>query len=515
MAQTTAPEYQARTYGNYRRPQRPGIARLGLVGSIWLFVSVVLLIIALRISLIGTGVVLVVSLVGLAGFWFHDGDERSLLSRVTDRFAWWATKTSGAHVYRSGGTGRGGWGTHQLPGVAAQSQLSVGHDGYDRPFAMISYPTSDMHAVVLQCDPEGGSLVDHEQVDRWIAGYAEWLSMCGQEPGLVQVALTVEASPDSGAALRREIANMTTPESPAFAQQVMQQMRDTYPVGGAQVSVLATLTFNGKPPGGKSRPREEVLADVASRLPALTEGLNTAGASGAFPVPAGRLCEIVRVAYDPAAAVFVDEAHDDAATADPLDLALRAELEQITIPWSDVGPTASDEFWDHYRHDSAWSVTWEMTQPPRGIVKGTVLQRLLVPSPSIDRKRVTLLYRSYDPGVAAQKVEADMRAADFKISQANRPTARAKAERSAAQATADEEARGAGLVDFSMLVTASTRRREQLPEVRATMNSLRGSARVRLRIVRGGQASAFAAALPLGIVLPSHLALPKAMEETL
>ncbi len=124
---------------------------------------------------------------------------------------------------------------------------------------------------------------------------------------------------------------------------------------------------------------------------------------------------------------------------------------------------------------------------------------------AIARKRVTLLYRIMDSGVAATLVEADVRNADFRVASAQRPTARMLREQRAAHATAAEEARGAGLVDFGMLVTATVLEEDALADAEATIDNLAATARVRLRRAYGSQDSAFAAALPLGLVLPAHL----------
>ena len=96
-----------------------------------------------------------------------------------------------------------------------------------------------------------------------------------------------------------------------------------------------------------------------------------------------------------------------------------------------------------------------MSQAPRGEVRENVLARLIAPHGDIARKRVTLLYRVIDPGEAARIVERDLHNADFRVNSSARPTARAVVEQQAARATAQEEARGAALVNFGMLVTAT------------------------------------------------------------
>ena len=59
------------------------------------------------------------------------------------------------------------------------------------------------------------------------------------------------------------------------------------------------------------------------------------------------------------------------------------------------------------------------------------------------------------------------------------------------------------------------KRRKLCLEAKAAVDNLAATARLRLRPVYGAQASAFAAALPLGLILPKHLKVPAAMRERL
>ena len=186
-----------------------------------------------------------------------------------------------------------------------------------------------------------------------------------------------------------------------------------------------------------------------------------------------------------------------------------------TLRWSDAGPAACESSWGAYRHDGAVSVSWAMSAASRGEVHASVLWKLLAPHRDIARKRVTLLYRVLDPGVAARIVEADKRNADFRVNSAQRPSERSLREQRSAIATAQEEARGAGLVDFGMLVTATVEGEERLAEAEAAIENLAATARLTLRRVYGSQDSAFAAALPLGLVLARHLKVPQEIRAAL
>ncbi|MGH2908096.1 MAG: SCO6880 family protein, partial [Solirubrobacteraceae bacterium] len=105
--------------------------------------------------------------------------------------------------------------------------------------------------------------------------------------------------------------------------------------------------------------------------------------------------------------------------------------------------------------------------------------------------------------------------AQFRVNSAARPTARAMVEQQAASATAQEEARGAALVNFGMLVTTTVLEPDQLPVARAAIANLGPTARINLRPVWASQDSAFAAALPVGLFLPAHLKIPEQIRQSL
>jgi len=138
----------------------------------------------------------------------------------------------------------------------------------------------------------------------------------------------------------------------------------------------------------------------------------------------------------------------------------------------------------------------------------SVLAGLLAPHRDITRKRVTIMYRPHDPAWAARIVERDRRTALFRLG-GNKPAARDVAHAAAAEQTAREEAKGAGLVRFAMLVTATVESAADLPMAAAAIDVLAPPARIQLRRMYGSQATAFAAGLPIGIVLPDHLMVPQ------
>ncbi len=492
-----------RTYGNWRRPTSPGLMGLGSVGTSLMLGSLVLVVlIVMLVGVLEAAITFGVLSILMLAVVTKNSHGQSVVSRISTRIGFAAARSRGANVYRSGPIGRTDWGTFQLPGLAAPTRLSEHRDSYGRPFALIYTPATLSYSIVLGTEPDGAALVDPEQVDSWVADWGHWLSNIGDEPGLEAAAVTIETAPDSGTRLRREVSTNIDASAPGFARGMLTDIVDSYPSGSSTVKAYVALTFSATMrSGGKKRSADDMARELAARIPGLTAGLEATGAGAAHPVAAQELCETVRIAYDPAAAALIDEAH--------------ANGETPELTWPDVGPTAAQADWGGYRHDSAYSVTWSMTSAPRGSVQSGVLAKLLAPHRDIARKRITLLYRPIDSARAAAIVEADLSAAQFRATSTAKPSARDSLGIRAAEATAREEASGAGLVEFGVLVTATVDDLDMAADARAAIDNLAATARLRVRPVFGSQDSAFAAALPLGLVLQKHVKVPAELRDKL
>jgi hypothetical protein len=510
-----AGDRRERTYGNWRRPVSPGLGALGMLGTAILLGGLILVIVAMMISLwaglVAAGVLVLV----LAPLVIRDRYGRTALQAATARIAWLRGRAAGQHLYRSGPLGVAARGSFRLPGLLAASRLVEASDSYGRPFAMVVIPATGHHTVVFDCGAEGAALVDADQVDTWVAYWGQWLAALAYEPGLVAASVTIETAPDFGHRLAQEVTGNVSAAAPPLARRVLGEVVQAYPAGSAQVSTRVAVTYAAAArPGGKRRVTTEMAREIGTRLPGLTQRLSMTGAGAARPMTAAQLAAAVRVAYDPEAQPLLDAS--PAGAAGP-------------IAWGEAGPAAMQESWDHLRHDSGVSITWGLSDAPRGEVLSNVLTGLLVPHPDITRKRVTLAYRPHGPATAVRIVERDRRDARFRLHGVT-TAARDAVAVAAADQSAAEEAKGAGLVRFTMLVTATVRAGsdtlagavgdssgvvDELAAAAAAIDTLAPPARVRLRRMYGSQAAAFAAALPLGIVLPDHLQVPVFIREAM
>lgn len=365
---------------------------------------------------------------------------------------------------------------------------------------MLYHPNRRLYTIVLGCEPDGGSLIDPDQVDMWVAAWGEWLARLAHEPGLRGASVIVETAPDTGTRLANEVLPRIQPDAPPMARAVMAEVVENYPSASSEMHTYICLSYGVA--AGRKPDHDEMITDLAIRIPGLIAGLAGAGGGSATPLTAERIAEVVRVAYDPAVA------------GDVLDL--RSVYGTSGLEWDDAGPTAGVETVKSYQHDSGVSRTWLLTLAPRGTVRSNVLGALLEASPSTRRKRVALLYRPIDPATSAKIVEADRRAAQFMATSGRGMVqARAASEVQATEQTAAEEAAGAGLVEFSLMVTVTVDSADQLPDANVSVRNLAATARLSFRPADRMQAAAFTCTLPVGVLPWEMTLLPRELQEAM
>jgi len=483
---TTSKEPEERTYGHWRLGRRPGLWGLDPVGTALAFGFMVLAASMLAVSTVVALWVAITGLVVLAPLMVRIAG-RTGLQVLSARLAWWWGTSRRRHIYVSGIASRVSE-AHRLPGILARSLLYEVETGRHGPIAVVVVPQSRHYTMTLRCETDGMDLVDRAVIDARVARLAAWLSALCREPMLAQAQITIETTPDPGTRLAEEVASTTRPDAPALARQVLDEVVYRYPAGSAQVDTRVSLTFT--PPPGQAWKPEVMCREVAARLPHLYAGLTGTGVSGIRPMTAADLAATMRACYDPGAALELARDHD------------------TVIAWEQAGPVAAKETWDSYRHDTGVSRTWGMVEAPRGTMFASTYSRLTEPDPELLRKRVSLIYRPYAPGEAARLVERDKRDAYFTAGKKHRATARDSVDVAAAEQTAAEEARGAGVVRFTVLVTATVADEAQLGEAERIIKARAGEARLHLRSMNGSQAAAFTAGLPAGVVLPVHASIP-------
>lgn len=395
-----------------------------------------------------------------------------------------------------------------LPGVAAKTTLSEHVDIHGNPFGMLTWGETNLYSVVINTHPSGTSGKDPRTFDDEVAQWAAWQGQLNKTGNIVAMQVVVESAPDSGQRLARAI-DRGRPEDleavPAFSRQMAEQIKERASTGSPQVITRLSVTFSGEEKDDETgevhrRSSEEMRREIGDLLPELISTLVATGAGSACRAArAQQIVDFTRVAFDPAVAPLVEEAQLAGGTG---------------LSWDEAGPLTAVNRFDYYQHETAWSRTWQMREAPKGTFFGTVLRRLVEPHRDITRKRVALCFRTESPWRSAEIAERDVTAAQVAVSGSPRAKEAQKESLYAARRTARQEALGAPLIRVGMLVTVTVLDQGLLDRVsRMVVTRLAPQARLRFRLPRGAQDSAFVATLPLGMVPAKHAGLAALAEQ--
>lgn len=491
-----------RRYGNLRRPRGAGL--FGFSGmSTWIglggmLLAMMAMMVAQAAGAPGLPVALVFTLMTVVAVVPTRRSRRTGLTgydHVGSRVAHWMGRENAKAI--QGPAGFTPDGKTRLPGMLAGSRLLSARNAYGETFGVIEMPCGKAthYSIVLEGAATGTDLVDSDEVDRQVAHWGEALAMLGQQRDVIGVSVIVETAPDPGVRLRAEVESAAAETASPFSREVMAEIVESYPRSQSTISTRLAITLtNADDALAKKhyRTREDMHTLLANLLPGLVASVRVAGAGGACrAMSAQEIVDAVRVCFDPTVAEDVERAQRDGGTG---------------LSWEVAGPMLWDPQTEFVAHDRAWSVTYQMVEPP-GTFFANTLEPVLQPHPEIMRKRVALLYRPMGPFEAPRAVEKDT---DSTRREANKrkATERAVREHAIAQQVAREEAAGAGLTLFGMAITGTTDHPDKRARMESAVKRLAAPARLRMRPSVGNQAAAFLSTLPIGVVLPEHTVLP-------
>lgn len=503
---TTVREPAQGVFGNLTVPRRSGVVGLSLLQSMGLIPLVLLFIALIASGRLVTAMILVgltVLVILLMRIKVRDG--RTIFGRVAVRWSQNRKEKAKKDIYLAGPTGAGTPdGATRLPGLMARSELSEHLDAYGRPFGLIRLSSRDVHhyTVVFETHPDGGSLIDPEQLDSRVAHWANFLTQLGHDEGIRGAQVTIETSPDSGFRVRNLLQNNRHENAPAFSDTVVDQILETHTVGAPQLVARISVTFDGRRMDGANKDRgvAEMAEEIGNKIPELVANLGGTGAGNVQVCTAQNIIDFTRVAYDPLVAPMVEE--------------MQASGEGTGLTWEEAGPSFMVDGFDTLQHDRAFSRSWTMWRGPTGHFRSNALSRIVEPQADVLRKRVTLLYRPIPSSRTSALVQREQKDAVWSGSQ-SRYNARAAQRQAAAAKTAAEEAQGAGLERMGLIVTVSVRNREELRYWDRQVPALVTPAKLRVRTALANQAVTFQAGMPLGIVLSDHMLIPESIREGL
>lgn len=491
MTITLSPDQRERTYGNWTRPRSPGLGKLSTLATIVVFVGLIFGALSLRVSFVVSLFVLGMTALIAAPMVIRNRHGQTLWEQVGVRMGWVAQRATKQQRYRSGPLTP--IDRFALPGLGAAISVVPAQDALGQHFALLHHPNPGHVTAVFRSEPEGTNLVDQRDVDTQVGYFGALLAALGHDPDIVGISVTITSAPDWGHRLRDEVIRNMHPNAHDLALQTMEEITRTYPATASTLTCHTAVTWRRSTGGGKRRPLEEMAREVGRQLPNIAQDLSRTGAGVPTLVRAEELARYLRASYDPACASLIEQV---AGNADP------------AITWANAGPTAADETPRSYMHDSGVSRSWIMSEAPRSEVLSSVLADLLSAHPDVARKRVTMVYRPLAPHVAAARVDRAVRDTHFRVNSSPRPAARDQLQVRAAEQAAYEEARGAGVLRFSMIVTATVLEGQDLERASTAVERAAGRARVQLRPATSQQSTAFLASLPLGLHLADHSNLP-------
>lgn len=496
MSDVVVPQRSAR-FGNWVEQKSPGLAGAGMVGTAVLFGGLVATMLSsFFLGLKGAAVVAVVSVV------LFTATGTPLGRRVARGVGYSRQRRAGEHQWRSGVFSRNRNPSMRLPGLLGRTSLVEKTDTFGEPFVVIKNPLKGgLYTIVARCIADGPGLQDMERLNTWVSGYSRVLTMMGQEPGLVCAKAIGDTSPDPGNRLASMVDGLIPKDQaiPDLARNTMAECVADYPTTSSENVTYVELTFRGK---ALSRRNDEasILSELSRRVPGLLGQLASAGGGAVSMVTKEELPAIVRVAYDPAAQPFLEKA--------------ALTQQDHHIDWADAGPTAYQDLWDRFVHDSGTSVTWEMYQAPRSTVTSLASAGLLAPHSDFTRKRIAMIYRPHMPDESVRVSERDANGARVMASQSKkRMTATAALRMQATDQSRQEVASGAVMVRFSVLMTATVANPDQLEQAVSTMEVAAGTVPLYVRRCYGTQAAAFATTLPAGFIPWEHTVVPNMVRE--
>jgi hypothetical protein len=386
---------------------------------------------------------------------------------------------------------------HDLPGLLAPVAILNAEDGDGGHYGLAWHRRAGHLTATLRVAAASTALADSEQVDGWVTQWGAWLAHLGHVPMVRWVTVTVDTAPDPGSTLEDYVQARLAPAAPAAATELVRELVAVSPAASAAVETRVSITFD---PARSPEPCEtfaEAVAEVGRAVTGLQHSLGTCGLTVTGRASAARLAGITRTAFDPAS-------RGEVARALAYSPATGGETDPdaLLVPGA-AGPVAARELRDRYEHDSGTSVSWIWVHPPRQAVTSEVLVPLL--APSRHPKRVSLSYEPYPAEAAATNLEKEVNAAAFRAAlrerQQRAETATDIADRQRAEQAAMEEAQGAGLGLYSMVITTTVTAPDTLPRAVADVEQRAGTSKIRLRPAYWSQAAAHAATLPLGIHL--------------
>ncbi|MET7858160.1 SCO6880 family protein [Streptomyces sp. NPDC005318] len=410
---------------------------------------------------------------------------------------------SGPFAPRSARTG------HQpmdLPGTLARLRILEAPDGLGGLLGVALDPVAGTYSAVARVSFPGLALVDSDKQAARVSSWAALMrTFCTEDSPITRLSVHQRCLPDDGAALRSWTAQHITADAPAAAVSALADVMEGAGPAATSRETYLSVTLSAsrarlaiKGAGGGQVGAAAVLV---RELHALGGALSTASLQVVAWLSPRGLAQTVRTAYDPDAQVALANANSAAQIPG-------WEGTEVGVDPALAGPVAAETGWGTYRHDGAWTVTYQVRTWPQAQVYATFLQPLLRPRRNA-RRSMSLVYEPLGPRRARQELAKE------KSKRSSARHLRAKTGRDESEDERREvnlartqdvaRASGQGVVRMTAVLSVTVTDLEELETACAEMQADAAAAGLELRRMWGAQDVGFAAgALPLGQGLPDR-----------
>lgn len=391
-----------------------------------------------------------------------------------------------------------------LPGVLARLRILDAPDGLGGSVGVVHEPVEGTYTLIARVTFPGLALIDTDRQNARVAAWGAFLrSHCKEDGAITRIGVHQRSLPDDGEALRSWTERHISPDAPPAAVEALNDlmhsagpsatMRETY-LSITLSASRARLAIKGAGGG-----QVGAAAVLVREWNAMQGSLSSAGLQVVEVLTPRRVAQAIRTAYDPEAQLML--ATRSAAAEDP--------TWQGTPPGVApdlAGPAYAETGMGVYRHDGAWTVSYQVRGFPRSEVYATFLQPVLRPRANA-RRSLSLVYEPLSPRQARQDLARErtkrQAARDLRAKTGRAESEDERRESMTAHAQDYARASGHGVVRLTALVAVTVTDREQLETACAELQADASDANLELRKVWGAQDAAFAAsALPLGQGLP-------------
>ncbi|MFE9387083.1 SCO6880 family protein [Streptomyces sp. NPDC007025] len=368
-----------------------------------------------------------------------------------------------------------------LPGVGASSTLIKAHDPASSKVVGVVHDRATGYMTISTLLAPGGSLMAPTgAVSGNIRTWSSVLDAMATDEQIKAASVTIQITPGAGEALGDDVKRRKQADAPKLARETIEELVRTTPRATASVAPWMSVIVD---PNATANPPQDLAEQVGEAL-RVADSLDLSGTGTdvyrrATDVDVRRL---VRSAYDPSSFHAREEEFAD-------------------LQWSECGPQAADDGWEEYAHDGGISLSWVLREMPRRPIPYSVLLPLL--SPGYFQRRITLSYRVLDPHEGEMVLEREISNAENRAHATAQVKGRAKwtqrADYQRAEKAAAQAAGGAQVVDWTLMVTVTALRAQDLPAARQEIErAIKATRGIRMRPAYGAQAAVFAAGLPLG-----------------